>query len=160
LFNAAPSQLEVLIHPQSIVHSMVAYRDGSVLAQLGTPDMRTPIAYALSWPERIDAGVERLQLARMSDLSFREPDLQRFPCLGLAFAALHEGASAPVTLNGANEVAVEAFLNEQIRFDQISTLVGEVMQGSEKHAVNSLEDVVEFDAMARRKATEIMRTMI
>jgi 1-deoxy-D-xylulose-5-phosphate reductoisomerase len=159
LFNATPAQLEVLIHPQSIVHSMVAYRDGSVLAQLGTPDMRTPIAYALSWPERIDAGVERLQLARMSDLSFREPDLQRFPCLGLAFDALREGASAPVTLNGANEVAVEAFLKEQIRFDQISTLVGEVMQRSEKHAVNSLEDVVEFDAMARRKATETMRTM-
>jgi 1-deoxy-D-xylulose-5-phosphate reductoisomerase len=160
LFNAAPSQLEVLIHPQSIVHSMVAYRDGSVLAQLGTPDMRTPIAYALSWPERIDAGVERLHLPGMSDLSFREPDLQRFPCLGLAFDALREGASAPVTLNGANEIAVAAFLENQIRFDQISRLVDEVMQVTEKRAINCLEDVVECDAMARRKATETMRTMI
>ena len=160
LFNAAPSQLEVLIHPQSIVHSMVAYRDGSVLAQLGTPDMRTPIAYALSWPERIDAGVERLHLPDMSDLSFREPDLQRFPCLGLAFDALREGASVPVTVNGANEIAVAAFLENQIRFDQISRLVDEVMQVTEKRAINCLEDVVECDAMARHKATETMRTMI
>jgi 1-deoxy-D-xylulose-5-phosphate reductoisomerase len=160
LFNATPAQLQVLIHPQSIVHSMVAYRDGSVLAQLGTPDMRTPIAYALSWPERIDAGVERLNLAGMSDLSFRDPDLQRFPCLGLAFEALREGASAPVTLNGANEICVEAFLEGQIRFDQIAELVGEVMQHSEKHAINCLEDVVECDVMARRKAGEAVRKML
>ncbi len=160
LFNAAPAELQVLIHPQSIVHSMVAYRDGSVLAQLGTPDMRTPIAYALSWPERIDAGVARLDLARLSDLSFRDPDLQRFPCLRLAFEALHEGASAPVTLNGANEVAVAAFLENQLRFDQISELVAEVMQRSEPGAINCLEDVIECDAMARRKATETMRKML
>jgi 1-deoxy-D-xylulose-5-phosphate reductoisomerase len=160
LFNAAPDQLQVLIHPQSIVHSMVSYRDGSVLAQMGTPDMRTPIAYALSWPERIDAGVGRLDLASMSDLSFREPDLQRFPCLSLAFEALREGESAPVTLNGANEIAVEAFLEEQIRFDQIAPLVSEVMQQSEKHTINCLEDVVQCDAMARHKAVEAMRTLV
>jgi 1-deoxy-D-xylulose-5-phosphate reductoisomerase len=160
LFNAAPDQLQVLIHPQSIVHSMVAYRDGSVLAQMGTPDMRTPIAYALSWPERIDAGVERLDLASISDLSFRDPDLQRFPCLRLAFEALREGESTAVTLNGANEIAVEAFLEEQIRFDQISAVVDEVMQQSEKHAINCLEDVVECDAMARRRALETMRTLV
>ncbi len=110
LFNARPDQIEVLIHPQSIVHSMVAYRDGSILAQMGTPDMRTPIAHALAWPERIDAGVERLDLAQMNDLAFREPDLERFPCLGLAFAAMRRGDSAPATLNAANEVAVELFL--------------------------------------------------
>jgi 1-deoxy-D-xylulose-5-phosphate reductoisomerase len=150
----------VLIHPQSIVHSMVAYRDGSVLAQLGTPDMRTPIAYALSWPERIDAGVERLNLAEMSDLSFRDPDLQRFPCLGLAFEALRQGASAPATLNGANEIGVAAFLEGKIRFDQIAELVGEVMQQSEKQTINCLEDVVECDVMARRKAAEAMRKMV
>jgi 1-deoxy-D-xylulose-5-phosphate reductoisomerase len=160
LFNATPAQLQVLIHPQSIVHSMVAYRDGSVLAQLGTPDMRTPIAYALSWPERIDAGVERLNLAEMSDLSFRDPDLQRFPCLGLAFEALRAGASAPATLNGANEIGVAAFLEGKIRFDQIAELVGEVMQQSEKQTINSLEDVVECDVMARRKAAEAMRKMV
>jgi 1-deoxy-D-xylulose-5-phosphate reductoisomerase len=160
LFNAAPAQLQVLIHPQSIVHSMVAFRDGSVLAQMGMPDMRTPIAYALSWPERIDAGVARLDLASLGDLSFRDPDVQRFPCLALAFDALREGASAPVTLNGANEVAVKAFLEEQIRFDQISELVGEVMQHAEKHAIHCLDDVVQCDAIARRKAAETMRKML
>jgi len=119
LFNAAPDQLEVLIHPQSIVHSMVAYRDGSVLAQLGAPDMRTPIAHTLAWPRRIESGVEGLNLAQESDLSFRQPDLERFPCLGLGFAAMRVGESAPVVLNAANEVAVQAFLEERITFDAI-----------------------------------------
>ncbi|HET6592062.1 MAG TPA: 1-deoxy-D-xylulose-5-phosphate reductoisomerase, partial [Xanthomonadales bacterium] len=102
LFNARPDQIEVLIHPQSIVHSMVAYRDGSILAQMGAPDMRTPIAHALAWPERIPAGVDRLDLAQMNDLAFRQPDLQRFPCLGLAFDAMRRGDSAPAVLNAAN----------------------------------------------------------
>ena len=119
LFNAHPDQIEVLVHPQSIVHSMVAYRDGSVLAQMGTPDMRTPIAHALAWPRRIEAGVEHLNLARINDLSFEKPDLDRFPCLGLAFEAMHSGAGAPVTLNAANEVAVDAFLNRRMGFDRI-----------------------------------------
>ena len=125
LFNAAPEQLEVLIHPQSIIHSMVAYRDGSVLAQLGTPDMRTPIAHALAWPQRIESGVERLNLAQESELSFRQPDLERFPCLDLAFEAMRVGESAPVVLNAANEIAVEAFLDERITFSAIPSLVGE-----------------------------------
>jgi len=160
LFNAEPAQLEVLIHPQSIIHSMVAYRDGSVLAQLGTPDMRTPIAFTLAWPERIEAGVERLNLADMNDLSFRKPDLDRFPCLGLAYDAMNEGGSLPVTLNAANEVAVEAFLQEQIRFDQIPGLVGSVMETAERLVVESLEDVIESDTMARQHANANLKRLI
>ena len=154
LFNASPEQIEVVVHPQSIVHSMVAYRDGSVLAQLGTPDMRTPIAHALAWPERIEAGVERLNLATMNDLSFRQPDLERFPCLGLAFDAMREGGSAPVTLNAANEIAVEAFLQGRIGFQSIAALVAAVMDASGTMAVNCLEDVLEEDARARSLANE------
>jgi len=157
LFNAHPDQLEVLIHPQSIVHSMVAYRDGSVLAQLGTPDMRTPIAHALAWPERIEAGVERLNLATESDLSFCPPDFDRFPCLGLAFEAMRAGESAPVTLNAANEIAVEAFLNERIAFDRISSLVNEVMQCLEVSGINNLDDVLMHDKLARSKALELVK---
>ena len=157
LFNARPDQLEVLIHPQSIVHSMVAYRDGSVLAQLGTPDMRTPIAHALAWPERIEAGVERLNLAQESDLSFHPPDFERFPCLGLAFEAMRAGESAPVTLNAANEIAVEAFLDERIAFDRISPLVNEVMQSLEVSGINNLDDVLMHDKLARSKALELVK---
>ncbi len=157
LFNAPPEQLEVLIHPQSIVHSMVAYRDGSVLAQLGTPDMRTPIAYALAWPRRIESGVERLNLAQENDLSFRQPDLERFPCLGLAFEAMRAGENAPVTLNAANEVAVEAFLEERITFDRIPSLVGEVMQNLEVSGINSLDDVLKHDKLARTRAMELVK---
>jgi 1-deoxy-D-xylulose-5-phosphate reductoisomerase len=139
---------------------MVAYRDGSVLAQLGTPDMRTPIAYALAWPERIEAGVKRLNLAAMTDLSFREPDLQRFPCLELAFAAMREGENMPVALNAANEIAVQAFLDRQIRFDQIPRLVSETLERSQRQPVHSVQDVLEQDAIARRAATAILQAMI
>jgi 1-deoxy-D-xylulose-5-phosphate reductoisomerase len=121
---------------------------------MGTPDMRTPIAYALAWPGRIEAGVERLNLARMNDLSFQKPDLDRFPCLGLAFQAMRSGASAPVTLNAANEVAVDAFLNRRISFDSISRLVGDVMERTEVTGVKNLDDVLEYDRQARRTATE------
>lgn len=152
LFNAQPDQIEVLVHPQSIVHSMVAYRDGSVLAQMGTPDMRTPIAYSLAWPRRIDAGVERLNLAQINDLSFELPDLDRFPCLGIAFEAMRAGASAPVTLNAANEIAVDAFLHEKIGFSQISALVGDVMEHIGVTAVKTLEDVLDQDRQARHAA--------
>ena len=154
LFNAHPDQIEVVVHPQSIVHSMVAYRDGSVLAQMGTPDMRTPIAHALAWPRRIEAGVERLNLARMNDLSFEQPDLARFPCLGLAFQALRSGASAPVTLNAANEVAVDAFLDGRIGFDGIARLVGDVMERTALTGVQNLDDVLEHDRQARQTANE------
>jgi 1-deoxy-D-xylulose-5-phosphate reductoisomerase len=157
LFNASPGQLEVLIHPQSIVHSMVAYRDGSVLAQLGTPDMRTPIAHALAWPERIEAGVERLNLAKENDLSFNPPDLERFPCLGLAFEAMRVGGSAPVSLNAANEIAVEAFLDGSIAFDRISSLVDEAMQSLEVAGIDNLDDVLTHDKLARTKAMELVK---
>ena len=157
LFDARPDQIEVLVHPQSIVHSMVAYRDGSVLAQLGTPDMRTPIAHALAWPQRIEAGVERLNLAQLGDLSFREPDFERFPCLGLAFEAMQAGENAPVVLNAANEVAVEAFLNGRIGFDRIPVLVDRVMQSMEVCAIKIIEDVMEQDRRARAVANEIMK---
>jgi len=154
LFNAHPDQIEVVVHPQSIVHSMVAYRDGSVLAQMGTPDMRTPIAYALAWPRRIEAGVERLNLARMNDLSFEQPDLARFPCLGLAFQAMRSGASAPITLNAANEVAVDAFLTGRIGFEGIARLVGDVMERTAVSGVQNLDDVLEHDRQARQTANE------
>jgi len=157
LFGATPEQLEVVVHPQSIVHSMVAYRDGSVLAQLGTPDMRTPIAHALAWPERIEAGVERLNLPFVSDLSFHQPDLCRFPCLGLAYAAMRDSASAPITLNAANEVAVKCFLEGSIRFDQIAVVVGRVLEQTESAAVQNLEDVLDIDKAARAHATEVIQ---
>jgi 1-deoxy-D-xylulose-5-phosphate reductoisomerase len=152
LFNARPEQIEVLIHPQSIVHSMVAYRDGSILAQMGTPDMRTPIAHALGWPDRIEAGVDRLNLAQMNDLSFHEPDLGRFPCLGLAFEAMRRGDSAPVVLNAANEVAVEWFLGGRLSFDNIPSLVGGVMEHVPVTVLAGLEDVLEQDRVARGAA--------
>ena len=154
LFNAHPQQIEVLVHPQSIVHSMVAYRDGSVLAQMGTPDMRTPIAHALAWPRRIEAGVDRLNLAQMNDLSFEKPDLDRFPCLAIAFEAMRAGASAPVTLNASNEVAVDAFLNGRIGFNQISALVNDVMERVSVTAVKSLDDVLAQDVQARHQAQQ------
>ena len=154
LFNADPEQIEVLVHPQSIVHSMVAYRDGSVLAQMGTPDMRTPIAHALAWPGRIEAGVDRLNLAQMNDLSFEKPDLVRFPCLALAFEAMASGASAPVTLNAANEIAVAAFLDRKIGFDSIPRLVADVMERISISAIENLEDVMHQDRMARREAND------
>ena len=156
LFNAHPDQIQVLVHPQSIVHSMVAYRDGSIIAQMGTPDMRTPIAYCLAWPRRIEASVKRLNLAQMNDLSFREPDFERFPCLGLAFQAMRTGESAPVTLNAANEVAVESFLQGKIGFDRIPQLVSGVMDSVEITAVNNLDDVLGQDQLARNKANEYM----
>jgi 1-deoxy-D-xylulose-5-phosphate reductoisomerase len=159
LFNATREQLEVVVHPQSIIHSMVAYRDGSVLAQLGTPDMRTPIAHSLAWPERIEAGVERLNLTQVSALSFHEPDLERFPCLGLAFEAMSAGSSAPVSLNAANEIAVQSFLDSQIRFDQIAAVVASVLERSTLGAVNSLEEILSVDRTARAYANEIIRKM-
>jgi len=152
LFNARPEQIDVLVHPQSIVHSMVSYRDGSVIAQLGTPDMRTPIANVLSWPDRIDAGVSHLNLAQINDLSFREPDLDRFPCLSLAFAAMQTGDSAPAILNAANEIAVEAFLNGRIGFNRIPELVEEVLNRVPVTPLNSLGDVMEQDRLARIRA--------
>ncbi|MEJ2384527.1 MAG: 1-deoxy-D-xylulose-5-phosphate reductoisomerase [Xanthomonadales bacterium] len=159
LFNARPEQIEVLVHPQSIVHSMVAYRDGSVIAQLGTPDMRTPIANVLAWPGRIEAGVERLQLAQMNDLSFREPDLERFPCLALAFDAMRRGDSAPAVLNAANEVAVEYFLEGRIGFARIPDTVAAVLEQTEITPLTCLEDVMAADRKAREAATNYAQSL-
>ncbi|MFS8976649.1 1-deoxy-D-xylulose-5-phosphate reductoisomerase [Cupriavidus necator] len=152
LFGVPAERIEVLIHPQSIVHSMVAYTDGSVLAQLGNPDMRTPIAYGLAYPERIDAGVSPLDLTLAGGLSFEKPDLLRFPCLGLAFDALRAGGVAPAVLNAANEVAVEAFLGGKVRFTDIAGIVRQVLEAAPQGAADSLEAVLDADRLAREVA--------
>jgi 1-deoxy-D-xylulose-5-phosphate reductoisomerase len=159
LFGAKPAQIEVVIHPQSIVHSLVEYVDGSVLAQLGNPDMRTPIAHALAYPDRIDPGVEALDLFAVASLGFERPDLDRFPCLRLAYQALQAGGSAPVLLNAANEVAVASFLERRLSFDRIPELVEEVLQCVAAAPVQSLEDVLAVDAIARRTAMQKLETV-
>ena len=156
LFNARPDQIEVTIHPQSIVHSMVAYRDGSILAQMGVPDMRTPIAYALSWPDRIEAGVKRLNLAEMGNLEFYPPDLESFPGLGLAFQVLEAGGNAPVVFNAANEIAVDAFLGERVGFLDIPSVVSATLDACESGRIDSLDEVLEFDRLAREITTGLI----
>jgi 1-deoxy-D-xylulose-5-phosphate reductoisomerase len=152
LFDIPASDIEVVIHPQSIIHSLVEYVDGSTLAQLGNPDMRTPIAYALSHPERIESGVLGLDLIKTKRLDFEAPDLDKFPCLGLAYKALHIGKNAPTILNAANEVAVEAFLNESITFNQIAELIEFCMDAVEPQSLNSIETVLEVDSKTRHLA--------
>jgi 1-deoxy-D-xylulose-5-phosphate reductoisomerase len=152
LFGLPLEKIKVLIHPQSVVHSMVRYRDGSVLAQLGQPDMRTPIAYGLAWPERIDAGVAPLSLTQLATLSFAEPDLQRFPCLSLAFAAAKSGGTAPAVLNAANEIAVAAFLNDGLQYLQIPLVVESVLNTIATVQADSLELILDVDARARQAA--------
>lgn len=156
LFDLAPDQIEVVLHPQSIVHSLVEYIDGSVLAQMGNPDMRTPIAHALAWPERINAGVEPLDLFKIARLDFEAPDPRRYPCLGLAYEALRLGGSACATLNAANEVAVAEFLAQRIRFTEIAHVVESVLETASIHAVTSLDDVLAADAEARRAASAVI----
>lgn len=159
LFNASAEQIDVLIHPQSVIHSMVSYIDGSVIAQMGNPDMRTPIAYALAYPERMDAGVAQLDLAAIATLQFEKPDLQRFPCLQLAFDCLRDGGDRSAVMNAANEVAVSAFLEQQIRFDQIAQLVDATLQRMPLQALASLEQVLAIDAEARCIATDEIRQL-
>jgi 1-deoxy-D-xylulose-5-phosphate reductoisomerase len=156
LFGVPRHAIEVVIHPQSVIHSLVEYVDGSVLAQLGHPDMRTPIAQALAHPERIDAGVPRLELPALAALAFAAPDLERFPCLGLAYAALDAGGSAPVTLNAANEVAVEAFLNGRARFTDIPATCAEVLARLPAHPVGALDEALAADGAARRAARDFL----
>lgn len=156
LFNARPDQIEVIVHPQSIVHSMVSYRDGSVLAQLGVPDMRTPIAHALAWPERIEAGVERLNLTKQHKLEFFPPDLESFPGLGLAFEVLEAGGNAPVIFNAANEIAVDAFLHERIGFLQIPSIVSAALDSCETGTIEQLDEVLEYDRLAREVTSRII----
>ena len=152
LFGAAPEQIEVVVHPQSVVHSMVEYADGSVIAQLGNPDMRTPIAHALAFPERIEAGVGSLDLFRVGRLDFSAPDFARFPALRLGYRALKEGGTSPATLNAANEVAVAAFLERRLPFLAITAVIEAVMDELIPRPLGSLDDVLEADAAARRQA--------
>ena len=160
LFGLPLEKIKVLIHPQSVVHSMVRYRDGSVLAQLGQPDMRTPIAYGLAWPERIDAGVAPLSLTQLSSLNFAEPELARFPCLSLAFAAAKVGGTAPAVLNAANEIAVAAFLDEGLPYLQIPTVVEEVLNAIPASSASSLELILSIDARAREAAKAVVKDIL
>jgi len=157
LFNAAADDIQVVVHPQSVIHSMVQYVDGSVLAQLGNPDMRTPIAYALAWPERIASGVAPLDLFAIAKLDFVAPDLERFPCLALAYQALRAGGTVPALLNAANEVAVDAFLNHRIAFLDIPRLIASVMAAVPRCEVHQLQDVLDADAAARECARTWVR---
>jgi 1-deoxy-D-xylulose-5-phosphate reductoisomerase len=152
LFGMPRSAIEVVIHPQSVIHSLVEYVDGSVLAQLGHPDMRTPIAQALAYPERIDAGVPSLDLSRLAALTFEAPDLARFPCLQLAFDAMAADGTAPAALNAANEVAVAAFLDGRIRFTDIYAVCADTLAAVPNARVGSLDDALAADRQARRFA--------
>jgi 1-deoxy-D-xylulose-5-phosphate reductoisomerase len=159
LFGLPVERIEVVIHPQSVVHSLVEYIDGSVLAQLGSPDMRTPIAQALAWPQRLASGVQFLDLLQVARLDFEPPDLQRFPCLGLAIAAARAGAEMPAVLSAANEVAVEAFLEGRLNFGGIERVIGEVMNGwMSTGGTPDLEAVLAADVRARVHATELLAT--
>ena len=154
LFDLPPAQVDVVVHPQSIVHSLVEYVDGSMLAQLGNPDMRTPIAHALGWPERLASGVESLDIIRAARLEFEAPDLQRFPCLGLARSAAEAGGTAPAVLNAANEVAVQAFLDLRLEFAGIAGIIAQVLSQHSSMPLTSLQDVLDADAWARKAASE------
>lgn len=154
LFDARPAQIEVVVHPQSVIHSLVDYVDGSVLAQLGNPDMRTPIANALAWPERIDSGVAPLDLFAIARLDFQAPDEQRFPCLRLSREAADAGGSAPALLNAANEVAVAAFLERRIRFPEIASMIEHVLDREPVVAVDTLDAVFTADRQARLLAEQ------
>jgi len=157
LFGLPSEQIKVLIHPQSVVHSMVRYIDGSVIAQLGQPDMKTPIAYGLGWPLRIDAGVKELDFTTAHDLSFEPVDLSCFPCLALGYQALATGGFAPTILNAANEVAVDSFLNQRIRFTQIAELVERVLNQTQVSGAMSLESILEADKVAREHAQTMIK---
>jgi 1-deoxy-D-xylulose-5-phosphate reductoisomerase len=156
LFGVAEDRLDILVHPQSIIHSMVAYVDGSVLAQLGTPDMRTPIAYALGWPKRIDAPSARLNLAEIGQLSFQPPDSERFPAIRLARCALQSGGAMPTILNAANEIAVHGFLARRIGFLDIARIVEDTLERCPARPFTNLDDVRRIDESARALASELM----
>ena len=158
LFRTTPDRIEVHVHPESIIHSMVEYRDGSVLAQLGSPDMRTPIANALAWPERIDAGVSPLDLFELAAFHFEKPDLERFPSLRLASEAFLAGGTAPAVLNAANEVAVQAFLEGRIAFTGIADVVEQALDHFEPVPVDSIEVVMRQDERARAYATQCIES--
>ncbi len=159
LFNASSAQIEIVVHPQSVIHSMVEYNDGSVLAQLGNPDMRTPIAYGLGYPQRLTSGVSSLDLLKIGRLDFCAPDRKMFPCLRLAYEALDAGGTAPAILNAANEVAVEAFLADQIGFMDIPALIESVLTASNIEAVTSIPQLVDVDTRARLSAKSWLKSL-
>ena len=159
LFNCPPDKLEVVIHPQSVIHSMVRYRDGSVLAQLGNPDMRTPIAYCLGLPERIDSGVGDLDFDALSALTFQKPDFDRFPCLKLTYEAMNAGGAAPCVLNAANEAAVAAFLDGQIKFTDIAKTVAHCLSQDFSDGLGNIENLLAQDAVTRRQAQEFIAAL-
>jgi len=154
LFNCTADMVEVVIHPQSVIHSMVSYTDGSVLAQLGNPDMRTPIAHAMAWPERMACGVEPLNIFEVAKLEFEKPDFSRFPCLGLAFESLAEGGTATTILNAANEIAVDAFLSKKLSFMNISKVIEKNLQSIRSVRADSLDTILQVDSQAREQALE------
>ena len=159
LFNMDPDQIQVVIHPQSIIHSMVDYVDGSVLAQMGNPDMRTPIAHAMAWPERFDSGVAPLDIFQVGHMDFEQPDLNRFPCLRLAQEAIKAGGIMPTVLNAANEVAVDAFLNEKVRFTDIAVIIERSMAQFQPDSADTLEMVLDADRQARAAAQQVIETL-
>jgi 1-deoxy-D-xylulose-5-phosphate reductoisomerase len=154
LFGLDADEVEIVVHPQSVVHSLVEYVDGSVLAQLGNPDMRTPIAHALAWPQRCESGVESLDLVRLGRMTFEAPDLGRFPCLALAQRAARAGGSAPTILNAANEAAVHAFLEGRLNFTAIPVVIEGVLNRVASGPVRSLDAILSADAVAREAAAE------
>ncbi|MDH5392120.1 MAG: 1-deoxy-D-xylulose-5-phosphate reductoisomerase [Gammaproteobacteria bacterium] len=156
LFDTTADMIQVVIHPQSIIHSMVSYKDGSVLAQLGNPDMRTPIAHAMAWPERIDSGVEPLDIFEVANFEFEKPDMQRFACLRLAYEAMARGGTATTVLNAANEIAVDAFLNEKIGFLQIPQIIESSLTAVAIDEATNLEQVLKADQQARLHAKEMV----
>ncbi len=160
LFTASVDDVQIAIHPQSIIHSMVEFIDGSVMAQLGQPDMRTPIAYALAWPERIESGVQNLDLFSMSALEFEKPDHARFPCIKLAENAMREGGIMPAVLNAANEIAVQSFLDNEIAFMAISDVVNNVLEQTAYQDVNDIETVIKADSDTRALAVDVVKTMM
>ncbi|MCG8344919.1 MAG: 1-deoxy-D-xylulose-5-phosphate reductoisomerase, partial [Chlorobiales bacterium] len=157
LFNMPAEKISVVVHPQSIIHSMVEYVDGCVMAQLGAPDMRAPIAYAIAWPERCESGIQKLDLTKIGTLTFEEPDMERFPSLRLAFEALKAGRTYPAVLNAANEIAVAAFLDKKTGFTDIPAIVDKTMQAHEAYTPSSLEEYLAADRWARDTAREMTK---
>jgi 1-deoxy-D-xylulose-5-phosphate reductoisomerase len=160
LFGTTPERIQVVIHPQSVIHSMVEYTDGSVLAQLGNPDMRTPIAHAMAWPARMESGVKGLDLFEIAHLDFAKPDMERFPCLRLAFEAMREGGTCPAILNAANEVAVQSFLDGRLRFIEIPRVIEDTLARVVREDAAQLEVVLAADAQARRTTEALIRETV
>ncbi|HKO69234.1 MAG TPA: 1-deoxy-D-xylulose-5-phosphate reductoisomerase [Burkholderiaceae bacterium] len=156
LFGVTPDRIDIVIHPQSVIHSMVEFTDGSVLAQMGTPDMRTPLAYALAWPERVASGARRLDFATVGPLTFEVPDRQRFRCLDYAYASLRRGGAASVVLNAANEVAVQAFLEERLPFTAIAPTIEQMLDTYDPPPPSTIDDVLDIDREARARSNELV----